>query len=491
VIVRLATGLARNPAPEHRWRRVAVSVSAAVFMLLVLAATSIVVMAQPEAGRVDRRTALLATEPSPTDLILAARDDVWRSEQYLVVWIESASNAKPILPPGMERLPEPGQAVVSPALDRLAVCHPGLEGRYPDHLVLGSVGVRSGDELFAYVRVHEGRTLPGDLSGETRAVRIRAFGSPIGADPVFSLEPPLPVASVGEIVEGVLGLLVGSGLIVLTVGTATASGVRDSRFEVLRWIGVPRRTLLALATLETLVLAVPGLGVVIALWGVVTPRLERVPLVGHDVLRGDLKLPWWLLAAELVACAAATGLVTIAVTIVRRRRKTTSTRPGAQRVVLTPLRAAPLCIALVAFVLGRSTGEGLAANLNIVGIIATVAGVPLLLPGVLRATGAALGRLESVPALMAGRGLEWDPVRAARPFVGGAALLILTLVGSGYLALARDVEVPSLPVGERQAVFVEWLDPRPEDSARLADMLGEDLVVPFSEGGSIHQDGHP
>ncbi len=295
MIVRLATGLARNLAPEHRWRRVAVSVSAAVFMLLMLAATSIVVMAQREAGRVERRTALLATEPSLTDLILAARDDVWRSEQYLVVWIEPAASARPVLPPGMERLPEPGQAVVSPALDRLAARHPGLEGRYPDHLVLGSEGVRSGDELFAYVRVHEGRTLPGDLagdlSGETRAVRARAFGSPTGADPVFPLEPPLPVASVGEVVDGVLGLLVVPGLIVLTVGAATASGVRDSRFEVLRWIGAPGRTLLALAALETLVLAVPGLGVVMALWGVFTPRLERVPLVGHDVLRGDLKLP--------------------------------------------------------------------------------------------------------------------------------------------------------------------------------------------------------
>ena len=51
--------------------------------------------------------------------------------------------------------------------------------------------------------------------------------------------------------------------------------MRDSRFEVLRWIGAPERTLLALAALETLVLAVPGLGMGMALWGVVTPRLER------------------------------------------------------------------------------------------------------------------------------------------------------------------------------------------------------------------------
>lgn len=267
MIARIATGLVRNPAPEHRWRRVAVPVSAAVFMLLVLAATSIVLMAQRETGRVERRTALLATEPSPTDLNLAARDDVWRSEQYLVVWIEPAANAKPVLPPGMERLPEPGEAVLSPALDRLASRHPGLAGRYPDYLVLGSEGVRSGDELFAYVRVPEGRTLPGDLagdlSGETRAVRVRAFGSPTVTDPVFPLEPPLPVASVGEVVEGVLGLLVVPGLIVLTVGAATASGVRDSRFEMLRWIGAPERTLIALGVLETLILAVPGLGAVI------------------------------------------------------------------------------------------------------------------------------------------------------------------------------------------------------------------------------------
>lgn len=485
MILRIATGLARNRAPEHRWRRVAVPVSAAIFMLLVFAGSSVVAMVQRGAERVEQRTALLAKKPSPTDLNLIGGDDVWRGEQYLVVWIEPAGNEEPVLPQGMKRLPEPGQAVVSPGLDRLASDNPELAARYPNRLVLGTEGIYSRNELFAYVRVPEGRHLPeglaGDLSGDTPAGRVRAFGPPTGADVPYGLQPLSPIPTTGEVLGGVLGFLVVPGLTVLAVGLAAASGVRDRRFEVLSWIGVPGRTLAALAVLETMILALPGLVAVSVLWGLLSPCLEQVPLVGHDAVRGDLGLPWWLLAAELGAGAAMTGLVAILVTTIRRQRGTARPRPGAGRAAISPLRAAPLGVALVLFVLGWPVRGPLGAMLNLGGIVATVAGVPLAFPVALRAVGVALGRLESVPVSIAGRGLEWDPLRAARPFLGIAALLIIALAGSGYIALARYAEASSLPVRGTQTVFVKWLDPNPDDPTRLADALGKGFVVPVRE----------
>lgn len=474
MIFRIAFGLARNSAPEHRWRRVAVPVSAAVFMLLVLAGSSVVLMVQRGAERVEQRTALLAQEPSPTDLIVVGGDDVWRGEQFPVVWIDPAGSAKPVLPPGMERLPEPGGAVVSPALDRLASREPSLAARYPDRLVLGPEGVRNGDELFAYVRVPEGRT----LAGYEHAVRVRAFGPPSGAARFSTLDPMAEPVSVVEAAEGVLGFLIVPGFVVLAVGLAAASGLRDRRFEVLRWIGARQWTLAALAVLETLILALPGLLVSTILWGLVSPRLERVPLVGSDPVRGDLGLPWWFLAAELGAGVAATALVAVIVTAVRSQRGTVRLRPVSQKAAFTPLRIAPLGAALVAFMLGWFLRGPIGGTLNFGGILATVVGVPLIFPGVLRAVGAALGRLESVSVSIAGRGLEWDPLRTARPFLGVAVLVVVTLASNGYLALARDVEASPLQNGETQAVLVEWLDPRPDDSARLANALDTGLVVP-------------
>ncbi len=323
MILRVAAGLARNPAPEHRWRRVAVPVATAIFILLVLAATSVAVMVQREAERAMQRTALLATEPSPEDLLLTRGYDEWGGEQFVVVWIEPAGNVGPTLPPGMSRLPEPGQAVVSPELDRLASAHPELAARYPNRSVLAPEGIGSGDELFAYVRMPEDRT----LAGEKAAVRARGFGPPTGADrslPLF-LEPPEEIGT--PVVAGVLGFLILPGLIVLAVGLATASEVRDRRFVVLRSLGAPGRTLAALAVLETMVLAAPGLVAVAVLWGAISPRLEQVPLVGQNVVRGDLGLPWWVIALELGLGIATIALLAVTLTAVGRRRGAGGPRP--------------------------------------------------------------------------------------------------------------------------------------------------------------------
>ena len=449
-------------------------------MLLLLAASSIVVMVQREAERAIQRTALLATEPSPKDLLLTWGYDDW-DEQFLVVWIEPAGNVEPTLPPGMSRLPDPGQMVVSPELDRLASLHPELAARYPNRSVLAPEGISSGDELFAYVRMPEDRT----LAGEKAAVRARGFGAPTGADRSFPLllEPPEEIGT--PVVAGVLGFLSLPGLIMLAVGLATASEVRDRRFVVLRSLGAPGRTLTALAVLETMVLAAPGLVAVTVLWGVVSPRLEQVPLVGHNVVRGDLGLPWWVLAVELGLGIATVALFAVTVTAVRRRRGAGGPRSIPRGAVVTPLRAAPLGLAFVALVLGELFEGDLAETLNLVGIVAAIGGVPFVLPGVLRAVGGLLGRLESVPVYIVGRGLQWDPVRAARPFTGYASLLLIALVGSGYLASIRDLETTPIPTEGPAVVTVSnWLDPRPTDLARLADALGTGVVLPTGEAGN-------
>ncbi len=475
MVFRIAWGLACNPAPEHRWRRVAVPVSALIFMLLVLAATSIVVMVHRGGERVAQRTALLASKPSPTDLFVVEGDDVWNGRQFAVVWIQPTGEARPVLPPGMEKLPRPGQAVVSPALDRLASQHPELAKRYPDRLVLGSQGIQSGDELFAYIRVPEGRT----LAGSRDAMRVHAFGPPAGGGRFWPLtldealqEITVPVA------EGVLGFLVVPALLVLSVGLAAASEVRDKRFAVLRAIGTPGKTLVMLGVLETLLLAVPGLVLATILWRILSPHLARVPLVGYEAVQGDLGLPGWLLAVELLSGIVVTALVATLVAGVRGRRGATRPRPSSGRAAITPLRAAPLVFALVAFVLGQIIPV-IGGTLTLAGIVAAAAGVPLVLPGVLRAAGGALGRLGSVSAQLAGRSLQWDPVRTSRPFAGVTVLIVLALVGSGYLALVRYVEPSPGPLAAGpQAVTVSWLDPHPDDLNRFADALGTGLVVP-------------
>ncbi len=447
-------------------------------MLLILAATSLAVMLEREVERAAQRTVSFAVEPSPTDLLLDRSYDNWSNEQFLVIWIESAGKAEPILPPGMSRLPDPGQAVVSPELARQASIHPDLAARYPNRSVLGSEGISSGDEMFAYVRMPENRTLAG---GQT-AMRVQGFGLPTGTGRSSPLVIEPPEANVASVLAGVLGLLILPGLIVLAVGLASASGIRDRRSEILRSIGAPGRTLVMLAIFETLVLAVPSLVAVTVLWSVIAPRLEQVPLVGHGVVRGDLGLPWWIVTAELGTGIVTIGFVTVLVTAVRRRRGISGPRPTPQRAAITPLRLAPLSLAFVAFMLGEIFEGDLAGTVNLIGIVAAIGGVPLVLPGVLREVGGVLGRVESVLVSIVGLGLQWNPVRAARPFAGYAALIVIALAGSGYLAAVRDVEATPIQTDGPQVITVyRWLDPHAIDTNRLADELGTGLVAPFGE----------
>lgn len=465
---------------EHRWRLVSVPITAMMFMLTVLAATSILEMANREADRVASRIASIATVPSPTDLLLIYGHDVWRDEEYEVAWIEPAGSARPVLPPGMVRLPKPGEAVVSPALERLASRNPDLAARYPNRSVLGVEGLRSGEELFAYVRVGEDRSL-----AESRSVaRAGEFGTSYG-DARFSgsgsFVPPVPGSIAPPIIVGVLGFLVLPGSVVLVVGLTTASNLRSRSSSRWRWAEASVRRAIVPRVLEVSLLALPGLVLATISWGLVSPRLERVPLVARGVVRGDLRIPWWLLATELVAGAALIAVLTAAMTTMTRMRRR---HPAARiwtrfREATITLQEIPMGFAIVALALGYVM---VGPEPVLVFVIALIVSVPLALPGVFRAVGTKLARFDSRSISIVGQKVEHNPFQAIQPFIGITAWVILAMVSTGFVALALHMEQP-LPTSTKraQAVFVNWADPHPNDADRLADALGRGLVVKFRE----------
>ena len=482
MIARIAAGLALNPRPENRWRQVVVPVCAGIFILLLLASTSVLFTLQRELERVGGRLPVKAAEPAPTDLLVASLDDVWRGEQFPVWWIKPATDAKPVLPPGMQRLPEPGQAVVSPELDRLASNHPSLAQRYPDRLVLQPKGLRSGEELIAYVRLPKDRAFP-----DSKTV-IRASHFDPGGDEGFFEVFARSSAPLYAYLEGFGALLIIPGLVVLVVGAAAGSSVRGRRFEVLAWLGARRRTVAALGALETVILALPGVALVSIAWGFIAPRLGAVPLVRHDVVRGDLALPAWVLAAEAGVALMTAGLTGLVATTLRRRK---GPRPALGRVSLSPLRWVPLTLGLVLLAL-TVFGVGPAANLALLGALAVFGGMPLALPGILRLVGRRLGRLEPVPAFLAGRELSWNPLRAPRPLLGIATVMVVALAGVGAIAKGTPVEGRGRPAlsGAISTASVTWLDPHPGDIRRLSNALDTGLVVPMRPPSHGHGGSH-
>lgn len=494
-MLRLAVGLAGNRAVEHRWRRVALPASALIFMVLLLVATSVFMMFIHEGEREAERRALLSTEPASTDLLMIPRLDIWQDQTISVVWMEPVSPAtEAVLPPGVTALPAAGQAVVSPALDRLIGQHPELALRYPDRMLLEPDGVRSGGELFAYIRMPADRHLNADEAYQIRdgtgfghgpAYRISGFGSPAGGlGPTWgAAELDVPA---GAVVTGLLTVLVLPAIIVLTVGCAAASELRDRRFELLRAIGAGPRKLTTLAVLETLLLAVPGFLLAVVLWGIVGGRLEVVPIVGYEVVAGDLGLSWWLLLSLVGVASILTMVVAVVVAMIVGRRQT-APRPVTRRPSYSVYRVVLLAGTLAAFTYGRAYGGSSAEDFYLLGVILAVIGMTLIVPWVLNVAGRIVSRFRPITLAVVGRSMEWDPTRAARPFVGAAALLVLVLTSTGYITLGRYTEEGHAPTGDAQAVTVEWQSPQPDDLGRFRSAMGTGLTAPLAEGDYLHR----
>lgn len=492
--LRIAAGLAMNAAPEHRWRRVAVPASALLFMLLLLASTSALLLADRQVYRDAARSFEISSSAASTDLFLEVDKDIWRGQRIGVAWVEPAEpEGKPILPPGMKQFPAPGQSVVSPELGRLADSDPGLAKRYPNRLVLADAGLRSGDELIAYVRPPAGRA----IGGESRAVRIED-GKFVGQGPVvrvsgFGHGAPLFLGDQTpwwQLSLGALGMGVLPGIVVLAVGLAAASRVRDHRFQVLAALGARRRTVWAIAVLESLLLAVPGLVAAVVAWWLVAPRLRIVPVVDHRLVAGDLALPWWLLVAELGLAVALCVVVSIA--ILGLSRNSSALRATSDKAGLSRLAAVPLIVSFVAFVMAGIATGNLRLNLNALGTVCAVAGAPLVVPAVLRAVGAVVGRSRSVTTCLAGRWMEWNPKRVARPFVGLAGLVVLVIAGAGYFTVKDELfmEVPGPSSVRVEGVDVRWRDVASGDLARFTAEVKVGLVVPYGSGSAAGSDGH-
>lgn len=438
-------------------------------------------MEHRESQREVQRTAVEAEEPSSSDLFLVYGFDVWRNEEYTVAWIDPAGNSKTVLPPGMTRLPRPGEAFVSPALDRLASQEPDLAARYPNRSVLGVEGVRSGGELFAYVRIREDRS----FTGVELAERASRFGPLPSSEGRYSNAEPFTFSNLGTIAPrtfvSLTAYLIIPGLVVLIAGIVTLLGFRNESSRVSHLNVASNREPIVLRVLGTSLLALPSLVLATVIWGLASPRLNRVPLVGHGVVRGDLQIPWWILLTELAVATTLTGFFAlVAIKVSQIQRSLVSTRIlrrfyGAAN----SLYQTQFGVALLALLLGYSV---LGPNLMLVFATGLTMSVPLLLTSIFRMVDSRIDRLGSESAWSAGRIVEYSSSRAMRPFLGIATLVCLAITCAGYVALAQHIDEP-LPTsaGEAQVVFVNWVSPSQDDARRLAEALDQELVVAFRE----------
>ncbi|MFK3984222.1 FtsX-like permease family protein [Micromonospora sp. NPDC050397] len=320
------------------------------------------------------------------------------------------------LPPGLGRLPAPGEIVVSPALTELLAAPEGALLRprfaYPVVGLIGDRGLTGPGEYAFYLGSDQ---LTGDQS---RVTRVDRFGAP-GDSP--ELDP-------------VLLLLIAIILVVLLlpiavfIGTAVRFGGehRDRRLAALRLVGADRRMATRIAAGEALVSAVLGLaaGAIFFLVGrqfVGQFSVREISVFPSDV-RPDPALAVLIL---LGVPASAVGVALLALRrVVIEPLGVVRSASGSRRRLWWRLILPVVGAALLLPLFGRVDQTGQPANQAqvTIGVVLLLGGVTTVLPWLVET---AVRRLRGggVSWQLATRRLQLDSTASAR-MVNGVAVAV-------------------------------------------------------------------
>ncbi len=348
-------------------------------------------------------------------------DSIGGEQIYVHYWrVERPGATVPGIPEGA-RL---GQWFVSPELQRRIATEPGLRGRFLDARVIGTDGITSASQLVAHRLVGPDTDLRFRVAAGQTASRVRGAVGFEARD--------VAAASI------VLVMLMGSGLLLAALGPS-ACGLQR-RLSILRSLGASGLSLRMVAAATGAAMAAPGAFLGSLTWSVAAPQLQRVPLVGQRVLRGDLALSSVQVVGIAMAITTLAGLLAA-----RRSRSRVRLRPTL-RLVGSPShwRIAPLIVSVTGIAYATTQSGELSVRLFVTSLFAAAISVVIALPLLLHSLGKRLARVGSLPLLLAGHRLRWDAGRASLPLVTLAAVGVLVPVAVSYVANARG-EDPDPP----------------------------------------------
>ena len=243
-----------------------------------------------------------ATAPDPA-LFLTVTD--YHEGTAMIRGYVAALGPRPPVPPGLERLPGPGEVAVSPAMRRLLESTPAdeLDDRYPGHVIatIGDEGLAHPDQLVALI----GRT-PDQLGEVTSRslYRVRGFGSlPSGYAFYQGIRVLLLLGAV---------LLLVPVIIFIVMATRVAAAHREQRLAAIRLVGATRLQAAVVAAVETGLGAMAGTALGWAGYEAGRRILAAtVTFQGARFFVDDVVVAPWLLALVLAGVPLLATLTTI------------------------------------------------------------------------------------------------------------------------------------------------------------------------------------
>ncbi|WP_372666312.1 FtsX-like permease family protein [Amycolatopsis kentuckyensis] len=370
-----------------------------------------------------------ATTPGVDPVYALARVDEYRGRGLGGYLVQPTGPHQPAAP-GVDRLPGPGEAVLSPALADLLQSPEGelLRPRFPQRVVgtIGDAGLTGPHELFFYVGSATVAQLPD-------AAPVSRFGAETHRRALTSLELLL-------VVVGATTCLVPVFVFVVT-STRLAAAARDRRLAALRLIGADRGQVRRIAAGEALLGSFGGLVAGLALFQLVRALVPRITVTAfRGGLFGTDLVPDWrlgipaLLVLPVLACAAAVfALRTVVIEPLGVVRRGTRIRRRLW------WRLLPAAAGWALLFTGADDAESPGV---IAGIVLILTAVPLLLPWVVERV-AGLLRGGSPAWLLAVRRLQLDSATAARLVSGVAVVLAGSIALQGvYSRTESDRPAP-------------------------------------------------
>jgi hypothetical protein len=357
----------------------------------------------------------------------------------------AALSAGAPVPPGIDRLPAPGQSYVSPALAQLMASMPvdQLAARFGN--VVGTIsanGLMAPDELAAII----GRD-PDALRADGARVVTALNGTrniPVPSNPLIRI----------LVIITVVGALAPVAVFVASA-TRLAAARREQRLAAFRLAGATPGQVTRLAAVEALVATIPGaLGGVLVFF-LLRPAIASVPL-GQATWFPESIVPPLLPAIALLCIVPVVGVGAAVVALRRVQVSPLGVRRREGRRPLRRIRLLPLVLSfgLFAYGVARFASNQESADDQLLwllggGFFGIVVSIAIAGPWITAAVGAVLTRVARGPVpLLAGRRLNDEP-RGAFGAIGGVVMAVF--VGSAYLSIASFAQAAS-PIEERLGV---------------------------------------
>ncbi len=355
-------------------------------------------------------------------------------ENQLVVRVDAAAiGAHPVVPPGIPRLPGPGEYYASPALSALLKSTPASQ-----------LGDRFGGREIGLI-ANSALPSPNDLvivMGQS----VKTMSHANGAGKIDNFVTtsnnggPDTTGTTGlQIILGVLALVLLFPVLVF-VGSAMrlSAARREQRFAAIRLAGATMRQVAVVATVEALVAAIAGVAIGFGLYFLTEPTLVHVPFTGHPLQAGDLRIG---IADVLVVVLGVPIAAAIAGRVALRRvqvsplgvsRRVTPRPPRWYRVI--PLLAGVAELGYFESV-GRPSSSGAQTEAYLLGFFLIMAGLVLAGPWLTMAGAKAVAtRTSRVSSLLAGRRLSDNPRGSFRAVSGLILAIFVTSVSVGVIS---------------------------------------------------------